>query len=362
MPIKPLSGILDIDAYVPGAASAPGVEKVYKLSANESALGSSPKAFEGYRKVADALHLYPDGDATALRDAIGETHNLDPARIICGAGSDEILQLLIHSYVGRGDNIVQTRHGFLMYTLFASAAGAETHFAPEKDLTADVDAMLDAVDEKTKAVFIANPNNPTGTYIPHKELQRLREGLRDDILLVIDAAYAEYMEMDDYGDPASLVHDSDNTVMTRTFSKAYGLGGLRLGWAYAPADIIGVLNRVRTPFNVTAPALAAGVAALEDKTFIWKNRAFTNAERERVTAAIEEMGLVVTPSFGNFVLVHFSDKPQSNAATILKRLADGGVLVRPVGAYMLPNALRITIGDHKANDRLIALLKESLAP
>lgn len=368
MPVKPLSGVLDIAPYVPGAAGAPGAQKVYKLSANESALGASPKAGAAYRGLAmDGLHLYPDGSANALREAIGAAHQLDPARIFCGAGSDEILQLLMHTYVGRGDNIVQTRHGFLMYSIFATGAGAEVRYAPEKELTADVDALLEAVNEKTKAVFLANPNNPTGTYIPYQELERLRQGLRDDILLVIDAAYAEYIEQEDYGDPARLVHDSDNTIMTRTFSKAYGLGALRLGWAYGPADMIEVLNRVRTPFNVNAAALAAGVAALEDQTFIWKNRAFTNAERARVSEAITglsnafDAGLKITPSIGNFLLVHFPDVPGKNADTIYKALAEGGVLVRPVGAYQLPHALRITIGDVQANNRLLDLLKACIA-
>ena len=224
----PRPGILDIAPYVPGSSSAPGVAKIHKLSSNESALGASPKAIEAYKAASGQLHLYPDGSATLLREKIGALHGLDPARIICGAGSDEILQLLTRAYVGPGDNIVQSDHGFLVYALAAKSCGAEVRFAPEKNLTTDVDAMLEAVDEATRIVFVANPNNPTGTYIPDAEIRRLREYLPADVLLVIDSAYAEYMDSADYAAGEALVDENDNVVMTRTFSKIYGLGGVRL--------------------------------------------------------------------------------------------------------------------------------------
>lgn len=355
---SPRPGILEIEPYKPGGAKAPGAEKIYKLSSNESALGASPRAVEAYKAAAESLYLYPDGAASALREKITEVHRLDPARLVCGAGSDEILQLLCRAYVGPGDNIVQSEHGFLVYAIAALACGGETRFAPEKNLTADVDAVLKLVDDKTRIVFIANPNNPTGTYLPDSEIRRLREGLKEDVLLVIDAAYAEYMDAPDYDAGAALVDENDNVVMTRTFSKIYGLAGLRLGWGYFPEAIADVVNRIRGPFNVTGPAMAAGVAALGDQAFIAENRDFNRVERDWLAQQLGGLGLDFVPSHGNFILVKFPDDEGLNAKDVRDFLRAGGVIVREMDAYKLGAWLRVTVGPREANRRFIELLSE----
>lgn len=355
---KPRSGILDIAPYVPGSSSAPGADKVYKLSSNESALGTSAHALEAYEQAAVSLHLYPDGSAGALREKIGEVYGLDPGRIICGAGSDEILQLITRAYVGAGENIVQSDHGFLVYALAAKGCGANVKFAPEKNLTTDIDAILEAVDENTRIVFIANPNNPTGTYVSDIEIRHLREHLRKDVLLVIDSAYAEFMEEADYDAGAALVEENENVIMTRTFSKIYGLGGVRLGWGYFPASIADVINRIRGPFNVNAPAIAAGIAALEDQIFVERNRTHNREERNWLAQHIGGLGLEFIPSYGNFILVKFPTEPGKTADEILEYLRHGGVIVREMGPYKLGNWLRISIGTKEANHRLIELLSE----
>lgn len=352
----PRPGILDIAPYVGGAAKAPGAARVYKLSSNESALGPSPKAAEAARAAASSIHLYPDGSAAALREKIAEVHGLDAARIVCGAGSDELLQLLARAYLGPGDSAVQTRHGFLVYALATQGCGAEIRFAPEKNLTADVDAILASIDETTRVVFLANPNNPTGTYIPDTEVRRLREAMPDGALLVLDAAYAEYMEAADYDAGAALVDERDDTVMTRTFSKIYGLGGLRLGWAYCPAPVADALNRLRGPFNVSSAALAAGVAALEDQAFVAKNREHNRRERERLAQQLARLGLDFQPSVGNFILVRFADA--ATASVVQAALRAGGVIVREMAAYGLADCLRVSVGAEEANTRFIELLSE----
>ena len=354
----PRPGILDISPYVGGASKAPGAEKVYKLSSNESALGVSTIAIDAYKSAADSLHHYPDGAATALRQAIAKTYKLDPAKIVCGAGSDEILQLLTKAYAGEGDNIVQSEHGFLVYALAAKAASAEPRFAPEKNLTTDIDALLSEVDEKTRIVFVANPNNPTGTYVPISALRELREALRDDVILVIDAAYAEYMEVADYDAGASMVDEFNNVVMTRTFSKIYGLAALRLGWGYCPPAIADVLNRIRGPFNINAAALAAGVAALEDQAFVADNRLHNREERDYLSQQLGGMGLEFVPSFGNFILIKFPPDTGRNAKDVLAYLKSAGVIVREMGAYRLDEYLRISIGEKDANRKLVELLEK----
>jgi histidinol-phosphate aminotransferase len=351
----PRPGILDIKPYVPGSSDAPGVDKVYKLSSNESALGASPVAIKAYEEASQTLELYPDGSSTALREKIAGTYGLDADRIVCGAGSDEILQLLTKAYVGEGDNIVQSNHGFLVYALAAKSCGAEVRFAPEKNLTCDIDAMLEAVDDKTRIVFLANPNNPTGTYVPEAEIRRLRENLREDVLLVIDAAYAEYMETPDYVDGAALVEENDNVVMTRTFSKIYGLAAIRLGWGYCPAPVADVLNRIRGPFNVTAAAQAAGAAALDDQHFVQRNRDFNRKEREGMAQRLGGMGIECAPAFGNFILFK---APDSDANELQAYLRSNGVIVREVGAYKLPEWLRVSVGPADGN-RLFLDLMES---
>jgi len=262
--LVPRPSILDITPYVGGEAKALGFARPIRLASNESALGPSPKAVAAYRALAGEIHRYPEGDAEELREALGRRHGLDPARIVCGAGSDELITLLLRCYAGPGDEVLYSRHGFLMYPINAMAVGATPVAALERDLTTDVDALLAGVTDRTRIVFIANPNNPTGTYLGAQELARLHAGLRPSVLLVIDAAYAEFVNRNDYEPGIALVNRADNVVMLRTFSKIYALAGLRLGWAYCPPAIADVLNRVRSPFNVSSAAQAAGEAAVED--------------------------------------------------------------------------------------------------
>src|SRR5215472_3181404 len=259
---QPRSGVLEIDAYVPGKSTAPGAAKVFKLSSNETPLGPSPRAIEAYRSVAGHLQDYPDGRATDLREAIGRAFGLDPSRIVCGAGSDDLLNLLARAYLADGDEAIHTTHGFLVYPIATLATGAKPVVAAETNYTADVDAILAAVTPRTRIVFLANPNNPTGTYLPSEEIKRLHRALPPRVLLVLDAAYAEYVRRNNYESGIELVATSDNVVMCRTFSKVHGLAALRLGWLYGPAHVVDAVNRVRGPFNVNGPAIAAGIAAI----------------------------------------------------------------------------------------------------
>lgn len=352
----PKPGVLDIQAYVPGESSVPGGVKPIKLSSNETPLGPSPKAVAAYKAEADHLALYPDGASTALRNAIGRVYGLDPARIVCGCGSDELLHLLAHAYAGPGDEVLFTVHGFLVYKIATLANGATPVIAPEKDFKTDVDALLARVTPRTKIVFLANPNNPTGTYIPFDEVRRLHAGLRPDTLLVLDSAYAEYVRRNDYEAGIELVATTQNVVMTRTFSKIYGLAGLRLGWAYCPAAIADVLNRIRGPFNVTSAAIAAGVAAIEDSAHIDMSVAHNDKWLPWVTAEIEKLGLKVTPSVANFVLIHFDAEGPRSTGAADEFLKKRGVIMRRVSGYALPNALRMTIGTEEDNRTVVAAL------
>lgn len=355
---QPRPGVLKIQAYVPGKSTAPGVDKVYKLSSNETPLGPSPRAVAAYKAVADHLEDYPDGGATALREAIGKAYGLDPARIVCGTGSDELLNLLAHAYLGPGDEAIHTAHGFLVYPIATLGSGATPVVAPEKDYTADVDAILARVTERTKIVFLANPNNPTGTYVPFDEVKRLHQVLPKHVLLVIDAAYAEYVRRNDYESGIELVATSENVVMTRTFSKIYGLAALRLGWLYAPAHVIDALNRIRGPFNVNAAAIAAGVAAIGDVAHVERSRRHNEKWLAWLTEEIGKLGLKVTPSVGNFILIHFPDAKGKTAKDADALLTSRGLVLRAVGAYHLPNALRMSVGTEEANRLVVKTLAE----
>jgi histidinol-phosphate aminotransferase len=361
MPPLPRPGILDIAAYVPGKSAAPVGVTLRKLSSNETPLGPSPRAVEAYRGAAEKLALYPDGASTALREAIAGAYGLDATRIVCGAGSDEILSLLTNAYLGPGDEGVFTEHGFLVYRIAIQAAGGIPVVAKEQAHTADVDAILAAVTARTKIVFLANPNNPTGTYLPFDEVKRLHAGLRPDILLVLDAAYAEYVRRNDYASGLELVSTSDNVVMTRTFSKIHGLAALRLGWCYAPAAVADALNRIRGPFNVSAPAIAAGVAAIADKAHVEATIAHNDHWLAAMSDGLAALGLKVTPSVGNFLLVHFSRSDRHGAKAADAFLTSRGLILRAVGAYGLPDALRLTIGDAAANEAVLDTLREFLA-
>lgn len=357
---QPRQSILEISAYIPGSSGKAG-GKAIKLSSNESPLGASPHAIEAYRAAADHLEAYPDGGATALREAIAGKYGLNPARIVCGAGSDELITMLCHAYLDPGDETVYSQYGFLMYKIATLAAGGRPVVAPETDLTANVDAILSCVTDRTKLVFLANPNNPTGTYLPYDEVRRLHDGLPSNVILVIDAAYAEYVRRNDYGSGIEMVSTFDNVVMTRTFSKIYGLAALRLGWAYCPEAIADVLNRIRGPFNVNAPAIQAGVAAIADSHFI--EMAVDHNERwlPKLTEQLTGIGIDVTPSVGNFVLLHFPDIEGKRAADADAALQAQGVYVRRMEAYGLPRCLRMTVGTGDSNRLVVDILSEFMS-
>jgi len=354
----PRPGIMDIRPYVGGESAIEGVSRTIKLSSNEGALGPSPKAMEALRAMAPEMHRYPDGDAGQLRKAIAARFGLDPKRIVCGAGSDELLGMLCRAYAGPGDEVLYSAHGFLMYAIAAKACGATPVTAPEVELTANVDNLLRAVTSKTKIVFLANPNNPTGTYLPAAEVARLRAGLPAHVLLVIDAAYAEFVSRNDFTSGLELVDATDNTVVCRTFSKMFALGGLRLGWAYGPDTVIGVLNRVRNPFNVSSVALAAGLAAFEDTPYAELCKRHNDYWLPWLSEKMTALGLAVVPSVGNFLLVRFPGTTGRDAAAADAFLRSRGVIVRAVAAYGLGDYLRFTVGTGEENQVVIDSLTE----
>jgi histidinol-phosphate aminotransferase len=340
--LTPRPGIMKIAPYVPGKDSIDGKETIAKLSSNEGALGPSPKAMAAYAKAAAELHRYPDGDTAKLRAALGRHYGLDPARIVCGAGSDEILNLLVRAYCGPGDELLYSQYGFLMYAINALGVGATPVAAPAKGYGSDIDAMLAAVTDRTRIVCLANPNNPTGTYVTKDDVRRLHAGLPKNVLLVIDAAYAEYVSRNDYDSGVELVDQAENVVMTRTFSKIYGLGGLRLGWMYGPAGIVDVMSRLRQPFNVNLAAQIAGVAALEDISHTDASRTNNDIWLPWLSTELTKLGLEPVPSVGNFLLVGFGSKERAVAAN--DWLMNDGLIPRLVAGYGLPEHLRITVG------------------
>lgn len=355
---QPRSAVLAIDPYVPGRSKGSGTGQVYKLSSNEAPLGASPAAVAAFGAEKATLELYPDGSVTALREAIAGHYGLDPARIVCGCGSDDLLHLIAQAYIGPGDEAVITEHGFLVYKIAVQAAGGTPVAVAEREHTADVDAILAAVGPRTRIVFIANPNNPTGTYLPFEEVKRLHAGLSPQVLLVLDAAYAEYVRTNDYSSGLELAATSGNVVMTRTFSKIHGLAALRLGWCYGPASVCDALNRIRGPFNVNAPALAAGIAAIQDTAHTDRAVAHNDRWLAWVTEKLTDLGLAVTPSVGNFVLVTFPREPGRTAREADEVLAAHGIVLRHVRAYGLPDSLRMTIGTEEANRAAIAALTD----
>ncbi|MER8426873.1 histidinol-phosphate transaminase [Mesorhizobium sp. M0960] len=352
----PRAGIMDIEAYVPGKSAAPeGVVKVHKLSANENPLGPSPKAIEAARAVADKLAVYPDGSARRLREAIADVHGLNPANIVCSNGSDEILGLLAQTYLAPGDEAIITEHGFMVYKIYIQSAGAVPVTVKETDERADIDAILAAVTPRTRIIFLANPNNPTGTYVPFQEVRRLHAGLPRNVLLVLDAAYAEYVRRNDYEAGVELVGSAENVVMTRTFSKL-GLGGARIGWIYAPTHVIDAINRVRGPFNVNATAIEAGIAAIRDRAHIERSVAHNETWLAWLSEQLTGLGLRVTPSVGNFILIHFPEDKKHSAAAADDYLSARGYILRRVSGYGFPNALRMSIGTEEANRGVVAAL------
>ncbi|GLI92019.1 histidinol-phosphate aminotransferase [Methylocystis echinoides] len=354
----PRPGVLDIDAYVPGKAGAPGAGRVFKLSANESPLGPSPRAVQALRDMAHEIAIYPEGSSHKLRETVGAVNGLDPARIIMGAGSDNILELLALAYLAPGDEAIYTQYGFLEYRIVTLAAGGVPVVAPETHYTADVDAILERVTARTRIVFLANPNNPTGSYLPRGEIERLANSLPPHVLLVLDAAYAEYVVNDDYESGVALATSRDNVVMTRTFSKIYGLAGLRLGWGYGPSHVIDALNRIRSPFNVSTAASAAGIASAQDVAHMQAAVAHNAKWLPWLTREIEALGLEVLPSVANFVAIRFPTQPGRAAADADRFLTSRGLVLRAIGAYGMGEFLRLTVGLDEANVAVVAALAD----
>lgn len=338
----PRPEILGIQAYVGGESSIAGFNRTLKLSSNEGAFGVPPGAQRAMQSVLAEAYRYPDGDSRELRTAIGRRWGLDPARIVCGTGSDDLLYLLALAYGGPGRDIIMSAHGFSIFHIAGTFSGSRVIKVPERNLTADLDAMLAAVSPATRLVFLANPNNPTGSMVTEAEVARFRAALPPEVLLVLDSAYAEYVTRSDYDAGVRLVDATDNTIMTRTFSKVFGLGGMRVGWCYGPPDVIGVLNRIRCSFNVSVPAQAAAIAAMEEPGWVEKCRDHNALWRPRLAEGLQAAGIKAWPSEGNFVLADFGTAEQADAADAF--LKSRGIIVRRVGAYGLPHCLRITVG------------------
>jgi histidinol-phosphate aminotransferase len=361
---QPLSGLKNIAPYVGGESEITGFDRVIKLASNEGAFGPSPKTLEALNAIGGDFHRYPDGDCNEIRDLLAVKNQLPKDNIICGAGSDELISLLCRSYAGPGDEILYSAHGFAMYPIYGRTVGATVVGAPENGITVDVDQLLAHVTDKTKLLFIANPNNPTGTYIPISEVQRLIDGLRKDVLLVLDSAYSEFVDRDDYSDGAEFVTANDNVVVLRTFSKIYGMGGLRLGWAYAPDGVIDILNRMRSPFNVAYPAMVAGVAAIQDEEFLKMSQEHNKKWLKWTTDSIRALGLEVPDSVCNFVIVRFPEDKGKNATAESADiyLKSKGIIVRRMAGYGLPDALRISIGLEDEMRIVVDALSDFVSP
>ncbi|WAC60552.1 histidinol-phosphate transaminase [Brevundimonas sp. SL130] len=352
-------GILDIAPYVGGKSSIAGVAEPMKLSSNENMLGAGEKARAAYEAAIKTIHIYPDGRATKLRGAVAQKHGLEPERLIFGNGSDEVFALLNQTYLTAGDNIVCGQYGFLAYRISALGCEAQVKLAPEPNFKAEVDALLAQVDDRTKIVYVSNPSNPTGSYNTGEEIRRLHAGLPADVILVIDEAYAEYVVEADWETAFPLAKDAANIVVTRTFSKIHGLGGLRIGFGYAPLAMVEAMDRIRLPFNVSVPGLEAAAAAVGDEAHQQASRDLITAWKPRLTQALRGFGFEVLPSAGNFVLVLFDAAERAAAAS--DYLNAKGIIVRGVGGYGLPQGLRITIGTEDQNRAVIDALSEFAA-
>lgn len=356
-----LPQLAKVNAYVPGEAPKPGKGPSYKLASNENPLGASPKARALYAELAAKLEIYPDGGAHALKASIAKKNGLDASRIVVGAGSDEIFLMIARAYLGPGDEAISTQHAFAIYAILGQQQGATVIEVPEKNFTADVDAILKAVTPKTKIVWLANPNNPTGTYLAYDEVKRLHAALPPNVLLVLDGAYAEFVRKNDYASGIELASQSENVMLTRTFSKLYGLAGLRVGWAYAPAHVIESIERVRMPFNVNLVAQAVAIAALEDEAFTQESLAHNDTELPRLVDGLKALGLEVIDGVGNFCVAKFPEAKGKTAGEALEYLKQRGVTVRSLAGYRMPNHLRVSVGTVDGNEAVLAHLKAFMA-
>ena len=355
----PVPGVAKLAPYSQGQNAIPGVANPIKLSSNESSHGPSRAALEAYRQAAGQLHRYPDGSQTELRQAIGETFGLNPERIICGNGSDELILLLMRTYLQPGEEVLLSQNSFEMCPIHCLAQGGTPVFAPEQGHRVDVAALLARATGKAKLCVIANPNNPTGTYITAGELERLRDGLPESCLLVIDGTYAEYVDQADFDDGFALAEAGGNAVVTRTFSKIHGLAGLRIGWAYCPPAVADAVQRIRTPFNANGPAMAAAAAAVRDQAHVQQVRQHNAAWLERIRAAVAEMGLEMIPSVANFYLLRFPEGSGKSGAGAAAFLMQRGIIPRPAAAS--DQFLRITLGLDRENEAVLQALADYLA-
>lgn len=355
----PKPGIMDIHAYVPGKATADGVDSPVKLSANENILGSSPKAREAFVSAADELQMYPDSRTSILRDAIAGRFRLEPERLIFGCGSDEVFALLNQAFLEPGDNIVQGEFAFAAFAIGAHACQAQVKVAKEPGYRIDVDEMLKVVDDRTRLMFLANPGNPTGTWIPFSEVLRLHAALPPSVVLVLDGAYSEFATDPAFQDGLDFARGTDNVVVTHTFSKLHGLAALRVGWGYAPTEIVAAVDRIRLPFNTSIAGQRAAVAALADEDFQARSIAHVDQWRSWLAQQLGGIGLeTVGPSATNFVLAGFPKTPGKTAAEADAFLSARGLLTRRVLNYGLPDHLRITIGLEEHNRALVDALAE----
>ena len=349
-------GVMRLSPYQQGQSAIEGISNPIKLSSNESSQGPSPLAIEAYQQAASQLNRYPDGSQSALREAIGETYDLNPQRIICGNGSDELIQLMARAYVGDGQEALLSENGFVMSNIHCTAQGADLVIAAERNYQVDVDAMLTLASDKTRFCTIANPNNPTGTYIDGSELRRLHAGLPDNCLFLIDEAYAEYATAEDYDTGIALADEFDNVVVTRTFSKIYGLSFLRIGWAYCSAGIVDLVQRIRTPFNTNGAAMAAASAAVKDTAYIEEIRTHNASWRERISRTLTEMGIEVIPSQANFYLLRFAKASNKSGGAAAAFLQSRGIIPRPASGA--DEFLRITIGVGHENEAVLNALSD----
>lgn len=349
-----------IDPYVPGKAKTGSGRPVAKLSSNESPLGPSPRAVAAMQAACIDAHRYPDASAAQLREALAAHHGLDPSCILCGTGSDEPLGLIALAYAGVGDEVVSVRHGFMVYPIAARRAGATPIEAADVDYTASVDTILSAVTQRTRVVYLANPNNPTGTVISSAEVARLHAGLPEHVILVLDGAYAEYIDAPDYESGLALAKVAPNVVATRTFSKIYGLASERVGWIYGAAPVINTLHRIRGPFNVTSSGLAGAVAALDDQDWIMQAKAHNDYWLPWVSRELQDLGLEVVPSVCNFVLFRFPESLGVTAGAANDYLMEAGYILRWLPNQGLGDCLRLTIGTEDENRGVLAALKDFL--
>ena len=353
----PKSNKIVTEKYVVGLSQFKDKAAKIKLSANESALGPSPKAIKEYLKISKNFKRYPDSDGISLRKTLAKKFKLDPSKIILGSGSDQILELICKAFLKKGDEVIVPKYSFIIYRIYSKMNGAKILYSKENNFTVYVDDIVKKITKKTKIVFIANPNNPTGTYIDKKKLLLLRKKIRSNILLVIDDAYFEYVKQKNYSSGLKLFLNSRNVVVTRTFSKIYGLAGLRIGWGYGSKEIINSLNQIKPPFNINSPALSAAEAAIKDVAWLNKEVKHVNKWNNKLYKEFKKLNIDTNKSFTNFLLINF-DKIKRNSNKIFKFLANEGILVRKMNSYGIKNSLRVTVGKSNENKKLVLKIKK----